>query len=133
MSATLPASILERLAGTAETPLRVFDTPPAPTTATPYVVVYFDSGVRSSDRESDQRVTREHGWQTVTVGTSASQARAAVDRVTAALEDWRPVVDGVTFSKVEHEGTQPVRRDPDMPDRVLFIATDQWRAVSDPV
>jgi hypothetical protein len=126
----LVSAILDRLTGAN---LKAFDTPPPTTTTTPYVVVYFDSGVRTSDRETDQRVQRDHGWQTVTVGSSATQARAAVDRVTGALEDWRPAVDGVTFSKVDHEGTQPVRRDPDMPDRVLFIATDQWRAVSDPV
>ena len=130
MSADLASAILDRLTGAS---LKAFDTPPPTSTVTPYVVVYFDSGVRSSDRETDQRVQRDHGWQTVTVGSSASQARAAVERVTGALEDWRPAVDSVTFSKVDHEGTQPVRRDPAMPDRSLFIATDQWRAVSDPV
>ena len=130
MSATLPDAILERITAA---PLKVFDTPPPSTTATPYVVVYFDSGVRSSDREADKRIRRDHGWMTVTVGSSASQTRAAIDRLTSALEDWRPDVTGVTFSKVDHEGTQPTRRDPDMPDRVLFIATDQWRAVSDPL
>ena len=130
MSATLPDAILERITAA---PLKVFDTPPPSTTATPYVVVYFDSGVRSSDREADKRIRRDHGWMTVTVGSSASQTRAAIDRLTGALEDWRPDVTGVTFSKVDHEGTQSTRRDPDMPDRVLFIATDQWRAVSDPL
>ena len=129
MSATLPAAILDRLTAA---PLKAYDTPPPTTTATPYVVVYFDSGVRGSDREADIRVQRDHGWQTVTVGSSATQVRSAIDRLTAALEDWRPTVDGVTFSKVEHDGTQPVRPDPDMPDRTLYIATDQWRAVSDP-
>jgi hypothetical protein len=130
VSADLASAIIEKLTAA---PLKVFDTPPPSTTVTPYVVVYFDSGVRSSDREVDVRITRDHGWQTVTVGSSATQTRAAVERVASALEDWRPVVDGVTFSKVDHDGTQPVRRDPDMPDRVLFIATDQWRAVSDPI
>jgi hypothetical protein len=130
VSATLPDAILERITAA---PLKVFDTPPPSTTATPYVVVYFDSGVRSSDREADKRIRRDHGWMTVTVGSSATQTRAAIDRLTSALEDWAPTVTGVTFSKVDHEGTQPTRRDPDMPDRVLFIATDQWRAVSDPL
>lgn len=129
MSADLPTAILERLTAA---PLKAYDTPPPVTTATPYVVVYFDSGVRSSDREADVRVQRDRGFQTITVGSSASQARAAVERVTAALEDWTPTVTGVTFSKVDHEGTQPVRLDPEMPDRTLYIATDQWRAVSDP-
>jgi hypothetical protein len=130
VSADLASAILERLTAA---PLKAYDTPPPTSTATPYVVVYFDSGVRTSDREADARVTRDHGWQTVTVGSSTAQTRAALERVASALEDWRPSVDGVTFSKVDHEGTQPTRPDPDMPDRVLYIATDQWRAVSDPV
>ncbi|NUO35502.1 MAG: hypothetical protein HOQ27_10640 [Dermatophilaceae bacterium] len=130
MSADLPSAILERLTAA---PLKAFDSPPPTTTTYPYVVVYFDAGVRRSDREVDVRIQREHGWQTTVVGGSASQVRAALDRGTAALEDWRPTVTGVTFSKVEHEGTQPTRPDPEMPDRTLYIATDQWRAVSDPV
>ena len=129
MSADLPAAILERLTAA---PLKAFDSTPPTSTVYPYVVVYFDSGVRSSQREADVRTTREHGWQTTVVGNNAAQVRAALDRVTAALEDWRPTVTGVSFSKVEHEGTQPTRPDPEMPDRTLYIATDQWRAVSDP-
>ena len=130
MSADLPAAILERLTAAQ---LKPFDSPPPTTTTYPYVVVYFDSGVRSSDRETDVRVTRSHGWQTTVVGSNAAQVRAALDRVTSALEDWRPTVAGVSFSKVEHDSSQPTRPDPTMPDRTLYIATDQWRAVSDPV
>jgi len=130
VSADLPAAILERLTAAQ---LKPFDSPPPTTEKYPYVVVYFDSGVRSSDRETDVRVTRSHGWQTTVVGSNAAQVRAALDRVTSALEDWRPTVAGVTFSKVEHDGSQPTRPDPTMPDRTLYIATDQWRAVSDPV
>ena len=130
MSADLPAAILERLTAA---PLKAFDSPPPTTTTYPYVVVYFDSGVRSSQREADVRTTRDHGWQTTVVGSNAAQVRAALDRVTAALEDWRPSVDGVSFSKVDHDGSQPTRPDPTMPDRTHYIATDQWRAVSDPV
>ena len=130
MSADLPAAILERLTAA---PLKAFDSPPPTTTATPYVVVYFDGGPYSSDRECDSRVRRDHGWQTVTVGSSASQVRAARERLVSALSNWVPVVTGRTLSKVDHEGTQPARPDPEMPDRTLYIATDQWRAVSDPV
>ena len=49
------------------------------------------------------------------------------------LEGWRPVVAGRSFSKVEHLSGLPVRLDDDLPDRDLFIATDQWRVVSNPV
>ena len=113
-------------------PLTAYDAQPTSPTY-PYVVVYADGGVRSSDREADERVTRTLGWQTTVVGQSAAQCRAALDRLTDQLENWRPAsTDGRTFSKVDHTGSQPVRRDDDLPDRVLFIATDQWRLVSDP-
>lgn len=129
MSADFPAAILERLAVPG---INGVDTPPAATTVYPYTVVYFDGAPRSSDREGDVRIRQGHGFQTVTVGKSASQARASRDKVVAALTDWIPIVTGRTVSKIEHDGTQPTRPDPELPDRSLFIATDQWRAVSDP-
>lgn len=129
MSATLRAAVLERetLAN-----LKAFDTPPPTGTVYPYVINYFDAGIRSSDREADKRVRREHSWQTIVVGSNAAQVAAALDRLTAALEDWRPTVDGFTFTKVEHDGSQPTRPDPALPDRTVYIATDQWRVTSDP-
>lgn len=129
MSAEVVGAVVSRIKSQM---LRCYDA--EPTSATyPYVVVYADGGIRSSDREADVRVQVDLGWQTTVVGESSAQCRAALDRVTAALEDWRPVVPGRTFHKVDHEGSQPVRRDADLPDRSLFIATDQWRVVSDPV
>ena len=79
MSADLPSAILERLTAA---PLKAFDSPPPTTTAYPYVVVYFDAGVRRSDREVDVRIQREHGWQTTVVGGGESNAfsGAAVKR-----------------------------------------------------
>ena len=129
MSAATVAAIVDRIK--AQT-LRCYDAHPSSPTY-PYVVVYADGGVRSSDREADVRVQQAINWQTTVVGESAAQCRAALDRVTAALEDWHPAVAGRSFSKVEHPTSQPVRRDEDLPDRTLFIATDQWRVVSDPV
>lgn len=129
MSAATVAAIVDRIKAQA---LRCYDAHPSSPTY-PYVVVYADGGVRSSDREADVRVQQAINWQTTVVGESAAQCRAALDRVTAALEDWHPAVAGRSFSKVEHPTSQPVRRDEDLPDRTLFIATDQWRVVSDPV
>ena len=129
MSAATVAAIVDRIAAQG---LRCHEADPSSPTY-PYVVVYADGGVRSSDREADVRVTQDLGWQTTVVGESAEQCRAALDRVTAALEDWRPSVPGRVFHKVEHESSQPVRADEDLPDRSLFIATDQWRVVSDPL
>lgn len=128
MSAAEVAAIVTQLKGG---PLNVYDAQPD-SPAYPYVIVYADAGVSTSDREADERVSRSIGWQTTTVGVSAAQCRAALDRVTTQLEDWRPVVTGRLCTKVDHEGSQPVRKDDELPDRVLFIATDQWRVVSDP-
>jgi hypothetical protein len=96
-------------------------------------VVYGDGGIRSSDREADVRVSQSIGFQTTTVALSRDQCRFAVDALTAALEDHRPVVAGRSCSKISHEGSQPVSKDDELPDRALFIATDQWRVVSDPI
>ena len=131
MSASQVAAIVARLASGPAGTLHAHDATPSNPTY-PYVVVYADGGVRSSDREADIRTSKTLTWQTTVVGTSATQCRAALDRVTAALEDWRPVVTGYTASKVDHDSSQPVRSDESLPDRTVFIATDQWSSVFDP-
>lgn len=129
MSASTVAVIVSRIKSTG---LRCHDAAPAAATY-PYVVVYADAAPRSSDREADVRVQADLGWQTTVVGETSGQCRAALDRVVDALTDWRPTLPGRVFHKVEHLSSQPVRADDDLPDRSLFIATDQWRVVSDPV
>lgn len=125
------AAVIARLKGDASAPLNVHDSRPA-SPIYPYVIVYADGGVSSSDREADVRVSRAVTWQTTTVGTSAAQCRSALARVTDRLEDWRPTVAGRMCSKVDHETAQPVRPDDELPDRVVYYATDQWSFVSDP-
>lgn len=129
MSAATVAVVVTRIKSTG---LRCYDAEPSSFTY-PYVVVYADAGPRSSDREADVRVQEDLGWQTTVVGESPAQCRAALDRVVDALTDWRPTLPGRAFHKVEHLSSQPVRTDDDLPDRSLYIATNQWRAVSDPV
>lgn len=131
MSAPIVAAIIARIAGTGSTALAVHDSRPTSPTY-PYVIVYADGGVKSSDREADERIRHTQGWQTTTVGVSAAQCRAALDRLNARLENWVPVVTGWTCSKVEHEAPQPVRPDESLPDRTVFYATDQWSTVADP-
>lgn len=131
MSAAHVAAIIARIAGTGPTALAVYDSRPSSSTY-PYVVVYADGGVKSSDREADERVTHTQGWQTTVVAGSAAQCRAALDRVHARLENWTPTVTGWTCSKVEHEDSQPLKPDESLPDRVVFYATDQWSIVADP-
>lgn len=131
MSTAHVAAIVARLASGPAGTLNAYDSlPSAP--IYPYVIVYADGGVKSSDREADLRVRKTLTWQTTVVGVSAAQCRAALDRATAALEDWRPAVTGWTASKVEHESSQPLRPDESLPDRVVFYATDQWSSVFDP-
>ena len=132
MSAAHVAAVVARIAGTGSQALAVYDSrlPTSPTY--PYVIVYADGGTKSSDREADERIQHAQGWQTTTVGVSAAQCRAALDRVHARLENWTPAVSGWTASKVEHESSQPIRPDESLPDRTVFYATDQWSTVADP-
>lgn len=127
MSAALVDAVVARIkAGADGLGVTAYDGQPSSPTY-PYCIVYASAGIGSSDVEGAALSRRDLDWQTVVVGKSAAQARAAVDRVAAALEAWRPVAGA---SRVVHEGSQPVRVDESMADRSLFIATDQWRVVS---
>ena len=131
MSAAHVAAIVARIAGSGAQALAVYDSRPT-SAAYPYVIVYADGGIKSSDREADERIRHALGWQTTVVGGSVTQCRAALDRVHSRLENWTPTLTGWTFSKVEHDDSQPVRPDESLPDRVVFYATDQWSTVADP-
>ena len=125
------AAIVSRIEGDESAPLTVFDADPDGTEY-PHVVVYADAGIGSSDREAEIRVRRTISWQTTVVAESPEGCRQALDRMTSRLEDWIPAVAGRSCSVVDHESSQPVRKNPDLPDRELYIATDQWSFVSDP-
>ncbi len=128
MSSAEVAAIIARIGGEG---VAAWDAQPD-TPTYPYCVVYADSGVSDTDREGARDVRLWLDWQTTVVGESARQCRAAADRVRGALENWAPVVASRHCSTVEHRGSQPVVRDDDMPDRVLFFAVDQWSTVSEP-
>lgn len=113
-------------------PLTAYDSRPTTAADYPYVILYSGAGIGTSDREADVRVQHDITFQTTTVGVSSAQVRTALDRLNAQLEDWTPTLTGRRFSKVAHTGSQMVKADEDLPDRVLFYATDQWRVVSDP-
>lgn len=131
MSAAHVSPFIAMIAGSGAQALAVYDSKPTNPTY-PYVIVYADGGVKSSDREADERVTHTQSAQTTVVGSSAAQCRAALDRVHARLENKRPTVAGYTCSKVEHPTSQPIQPDESLPDRVVFYATDQWSFVADP-
>ena len=127
MSALTVAAVLARIAGGGpSTGVRAHDGDPDVPTY-PYCVVYADASVGVVERESDSLSVRVLSWQTTVVGVSAAQCRAAVDRVVAALEGWRPSSSEPSCGRVQHASSQPVRPDETVSDRTLFIATDQWR------
>ena len=103
-------------------------TPTAPTY--PYVVLYPDSMPRESDRLADGFEAVEGILYTVVVGVTEEQCGACLDRVSTALTGWRPTLAGRLASKIRNVGSQPVRKDDSLPDKSLFIATDQWRVAS---
>lgn len=130
MSAVIVAAVVARLqaqglAGGAH------DTIPT-SPAYPYVLVYADGGIRSSDREADVRVQKAQGWQTTTVGRTATQTRAALGRVVDALEGWTPTPAGWSCTVVDHDDTQPILADQSLPSDVVFYAVDQWSTIADP-
>lgn len=130
MSAELDA-ILARLSSGPSGPLNVYDSRPT-TPAYPYVIVFADEGIRDSDREFDARVRRTVSFETLTIGQSAAQCRAARARVNDALEDWIPTVAGRSCSKVEHPNSRPTITDDTLPDRTVFSGVDEWSVVSNP-
>ena len=124
-------AILSRLRNGPGGTLNVYDSAPT-NPATPYVIVYAGAGIRDSDREADVRVRRTIDFNTITVGSSPAQCRAALSRVMDALEDWTPIVEGRACSKVEHPVSRPMFKDDSLPDRVVYTAPDQWSTVSNP-
>jgi hypothetical protein len=115
--------------------LKVHTEPPTapealPATAFPYVVLYPDAAPGDATRLVADVDAATLAAQTTCVGLTAEQVNWARERLTAALEGWRPTVAGRSHNAVEHSSSQPTRPDFDLPDRVLFIGTDQWRSRS---
>lgn len=92
------------------------------------------SVTRSADTLGDvARMSDGLVWVT-SVSRNASPEVAATEAVwgqekaQAALTNWRPTVGAIAW-KPEHEGGQPVQRDPDLPDTVVMYAVDRYRAI----
>ena len=90
MSAAHVAAIVARIAGTGPQALAVYDSrlPASPTY--PYVIVYADGGVKSSDREADERIQHLQGFQTTTVGASAAYTFTMAFDIAGKPRLWRP-------------------------------------------
>lgn len=116
-------------------PGQVFTEPPdsvetlaAP--AFPYTVVAVDGGRRSTERYAVAPHRSDYTIRTVVVGLSVAQAQAARDRVVAALALRHPSVAGRVVGRIEHVASLPPTRDLDVPDRSVFVASDNWTFTS---
>lgn len=95
-------------------------------TAYPHCIPYGDSDPAQFGRLGGGESERTTWLQTTVVGVSEEQCRALLARVLAALEGWHPTIPERRSYRVAHESSQPVRPNPDLPDKTLWIATDQW-------
>lgn len=116
----------------ADTALRVYDGQVPNNPVLPYVVLYIDSGTRSTESLEGDADTADFSMQTTSVGSTREQAQWAAERAMGALLDVRPSVAGWACGRIRHVGSQPTRRDDDV-DPPLMYATDQWRFLSTPV
>lgn len=93
----------------------------------PYVVVYIDSGQRSTERMSNPSPERADFRVTVkSVGEDPNQARAFADAVmTQLMEGWRPTVTGWKVEPLQHALSFAPERDTDFRPTV-FEGSDEF-------
>lgn len=85
------------------------DNPPFPP---PYVVVYVDTGLRTSERAtSDQPTRADSRIITHAVGEDATQARYFAGRVIDQLLGWKPTITGWRPEAISHKRSLPVETD----------------------
>lgn len=97
----------------------------------PYVVLYADLGTLSVEDLRGRHTRLDVTLQTTAVGSTREQAQWAAQRARDRLVDQVLIVAGWDSYPVEHEGSQPVRRDDDV-DPPMMYAVDTYRWVSVP-
>ena len=110
--------------------LRVYDADEVPpiTAAADYPYVVLDMS-RRQGLDTSRRLdydTDTYAWRCVTmfVGTTADEARWAEEKVTAALERKRLVVNGQPHNAIRWEGGRGVGRDADLDD--FYTGSASW-------
>lgn len=101
---------------------RVLDKPP-----TKYVVVYPDPGAREA---FDLGHTADHytfRWQITAVGQNRGEAERLATQARDALVAVKLDVAGLSCGVIEHEGSQPIRWDDQIPLRAVMYGTDQYK------
>lgn len=109
--------------------IHVYDGEPPSAAPLPYVVVYASVGRLSSDRLSAVPNVDSPDLQATVVGGSAEACRILGRRVRAVLLGRLPLADRQTW-RGEHLDSQPIRRDDDIQDRVVFYGVDRYRLTS---
>jgi hypothetical protein len=96
----------------------------------PYVVVYVDSGQRSTERLANANPERADFYVTVkSVGEDRRQAHAFVDAVMEQFLGWKPTVAGYRTTPLQHGPSFPPSRDSDFRPAV-FEASDDFTFTS---
>lgn len=81
----------------------------------PYAVVYHRSeNIDDIGTLSDPTVVAELEWQVTSVGETREQAQWMSYKVRQALNGFKPVVSGMSFSPIILDGDSPVTRDDDV-------------------
>lgn len=90
-----------------------------------YVVVWADSGARSSDRYDGVQVNVTKTYTIHCVGSSPVQAKWVNERVVGLLVNWRPTVVGRSCQRLKHEVSRPLAVDRDV-SPWLHYTVDQF-------
>lgn len=97
--------------------------------AMPYVVVYRAVGRVTSERLCGDREREDGDVQVTSVGATAESASIAGTKARGVLTG-RLQVPGRNTWRGEHLDSQPIRRDDDIADRVVFYGVDRYRLSS---
>lgn len=93
---------------------------------TRYAVIYPATPTRQWEDLGHTSDTYRAEWQVTTVGATRPEVEWLAWRLRDAFVDVRPVVTGLVCAPIEHLGSQAIRWDDQVPDRIVLYATDQY-------
>lgn len=126
---TARAHVAAALAALEDAGVTVYDGNPPQAAQMPYVVLYAAVGRAQSDRLSAERNLLGSDVQATVVGANALSCRIVGEKARDVLVS-RLLVDGRKTWRGEHLDSQPIRRDDDVIDRVVFYGVDRYRLTS---
>jgi len=99
----------------------------------PYCVLYFPNAARDSEALNGSGDRARFPFQITSVGGSDDQASWVAEKSQAALIGQTPVVPGRTCWRIEDtDYSNPIRYDPDVPNRRTYFGTDGYTIASTP-